>query len=334
MGEEILMISRTKYDITREKIKEIFEKAGIHGAQDIEPLTAGEYNAVFSVSAGGNDYVLKIAPLPSVRVLTYEKDMMRSEVFWYETMRNKTDILMPKIYFKDFSRTLIPCDYFIMEKINGKTLDKAKLSDEEMKSVRRKTAHMIAELHKIGSDKFGYIQNTLYDNWYLALRSIFQNLVDDCRRAGKKTKRGEKALCLVDRYKSVLENVRGTMINYDLWNVNLICKEEDGRKRLYWIDPERSFYGDPIFDFICLDFMTPFEKKFGVKKAYNEKADVKITNSQQEQIRFAFADLLMGLIQETEKYYRYTPRNFGWWRNVFSSSFVYKRGFAALEKGN
>ena len=334
MGEEILMISRTKYDITREKIKEIFEKAGIHGAQDIEPLTAGEYNAVFSVSAGGNDYVLKIAPLPSVRVLTYEKDMMRSEVFWYETMRNKTDILMPKIYFKDFSRTLIPCDYFIMEKINGKTLDKAKLSDEEMKSVRRKTAHMIAELHKIGSDKFGYIQNTLYDNWYLALRSIFQNLVDDCRRAGKKTKRGEKALCLVDRYKSVLENVRGTMINYDLWNVNLICKEEDGRKRLYWIDPERSFYGDPIFDFICLDFMTPFEKKFGVKKAYNEKSDVKITNSQQEQIRFAFADLLMGLIQETEKYYRYTPRNFGWWRNVFSSSFVYKRGFAALEKGN
>lgn len=319
---------------TRERIKEIFEKAGIHGAHGIEPLTAGEYNAVFSVSAGGNDYVLKIAPLPSVRVLTYEKDMMRSEVFWYETMRNKTDILTPKIYFKDFSRTLIPCDYFIMEKINGKTLDKAKLSEEEIKNARRETAHMIAELHKIGSDKFGYIQNTLYDNWYLALRSIFQNLVDDCRRAGKKTKRGEKALCLVDRHKSVLENVRGTMINYDLWDVNLICKEEDGRKRLCWIDPERSFYGDPIFDFICLDFMTPFEKKFGVKKAYNEKADVKITNSRQEQIRFAFADLLMGLIQETEKYYRYTPRNFGWWRNVFSSRFVYKRGFAALEKGN
>ena len=328
------MISRTKYDITREKIKEIFENAGIHGAHGIEPLTAGEYNAVFSVSAGGIDYVLKIAPLPSVRVLTYEKDMMRSEVFWYETMRNKTDILTPKIYFKDFSRTLIPCDYFIMEKISGKTLDKAKLSEEEIKNARRETAHMIAELHKIGSDKFGYIQNTLYDNWYLALRSIFQNLVDDCRRAGKKTKRGEKALCLVDRYKSVLENVRGTMINYDLWDVNLICKEEDGRKRLCWIDPERSFYGDPIFDFICLDFMTPFEKKFGVKKAYNEKADVKITNSRQEQIRFAFADLLMGLIQETEKYYRYTPRNFGWWRNVFSSRFVYKRGFAALEKGN
>ena len=58
------MISRTKYDITREKIKEIFENAGIHGAHGIEPLTAGEYNAVFSVSAGGNDYDLKIDPLP------------------------------------------------------------------------------------------------------------------------------------------------------------------------------------------------------------------------------------------------------------------------------
>ena len=36
-GRGILMISRTKYDITREKIKEIFEKAGIHGAHGIEP---------------------------------------------------------------------------------------------------------------------------------------------------------------------------------------------------------------------------------------------------------------------------------------------------------
>ncbi|MDO4379528.1 MAG: hypothetical protein Q4D20_01510 [Clostridia bacterium] len=64
---------------------------------------------------------------------------------------------------------------------------------------------------------------------------------------------------------------------------------------------------------------------------YNAFSKKKVGNSREEKIRFAFADLLMGLIQETEKYYRYTPKNFGWWRNVFSSAFVYKRGFRVLE---
>jgi len=326
------MVSRTKYEITNEKIKELFENAGIKNAEKIEPLGAGEYNAVFSVTAKGKDYALKIAPLPSLPVLTYEKDMMRSEVFWYETMKEKTDILIPEIYFKDFSKSLIPCDYFIMEKINGKTLNEAELSKEEKESARREIAAMLSKLHKIRSEKFGYIQNGLYDNWYSALKSIFQNLVADCERAGKRTKRGLRALKLIDEYKSVLETVEGSMINYDLWDVNIICKKEDGKFNLYWIDPERSFFGDPIFDFICLDFALPFSKKTEAKKAYNAVSKVKVKNSREEQIRFAFADLLMGLIQETEKYYRYTPKNFGWWRNVFSSAMVFRRGFEVLEK--
>lgn len=331
-GEVIQMKSKTKYQITDRKIKELFENAGIKNPKNIEPLGAGEYNAVFSVTAGEKEYALKIAPLPSFPVLTYEKDMMRSEVFWYETMKEKTEILIPRIFYKDFSRSLIPCDYFIMEKIKGKTLDKAELSELEMKKAREEIVHMLSMLHEIRSDKFGYIQNELYDNWYLALRSIFQNLVSDCERVGKKTKRGMRALKLVDEYKSILETVDGSMINYDLWDVNIIVNKESQKIKLYWIDPERSFFGDPIFDFICLDFILPFSKKIEAKKAYNAFSAEKIKNSREEQIRFAFADLLMGLIQETEKYYRYTPKNYGWWRNVISSAMVYKRGFKVFEK--
>lgn len=325
------MISKTKIEISNEKIVEIFENAGINGAGKIEPLGAGEYNAVFSVTAGGKEYALKIAPLPNQPVLTYEKDIMRSEVFWYKTMKEKTDILIPKIYHEDFSRTIIPCDYFIMEKIDGKTLDKATLSEEEKKFVKQELPVMLSKLHEIKSEKFGYIQNELFDDWYTALKSIFQNLVNDCEKSGHKTKRGMRALSLIEKNRTVLENVKGTMINYDLWEVNVICKRENGKLKLYWIDPERSFYGDPIFDFICLDFMKAFSEKNEVKKAYNAFSKTKIGNGREENIRFAFADLLMGLIQETEKYYRYTPKNFGWWRNVFSSAFVYKRGFRVLE---
>lgn len=219
-----------------------------------------------------------------------------------------------------------------MEKVDGKTLDKAELSDEKMKKARVEIAKMFSELHEIKTEKFGYIQNGLYDNWYLALKNIFQNLIFDCERVGKTTKRGKRALKLIDEYKNILEAVSGTMINYDLWDVNIICKSENGETKLYWIDPERSFFGDPIFDFICLEFTVPFSKKTESKKAYNKFSREKVGNTREEKIRFAFADLLMGLIQETEKYYRYTPKNYGWWRNVLSSAMVYKRGFEVLEK--
>lgn len=326
------MESKTKFTIENEEVKKLFENAGIKNADKIKPLNAGEYNAVYLVVADKKEYVLKIAPHPSISVLTYEKDIMRSEVFWYETMKDKTNIPIPEIYFKDFSRSLIPCDYFIMEKIDGVTLDKAKLGEEERESIRTEIAHMISALHEIKSDKFGYIQNALYDNWYLALKSIFENLVYDCERVGKRTKRGLRALTLIEKHKNILEAVHGTMINYDLWDVNLILKNNNGEKKLYLIDPERSFFGDPIFDFICLDFTLPFSKKYDAKRAYNAFSKVKVGTSREEEIRFAFAELLMGLIQETEKYYRYTPRNFGWYRNVLSSALIYKRGFDAFEE--
>ncbi len=328
------MISKTKYKISDEKIKEIFEKAGLGNVSEIKPLGAGEYNAVFSVTAEGKAYAIKIAPPPGTPVLTYEKDMMQTEVYWYETISEKTDIRTPKIYFKDFSRKVIPCDYFIMEKLEGKTLNEAGLSHEEMTLARAEIAQMLAKLHAIKSDKFGYIQNELYDNWYLALKGIFENLIFDCGRKGKKSERGERALALIEKYRPVLETVSAAAINYDLWDVNIICKREGDRNYLYWIDPERSFYGDPIFDFICMDLMVPFAKKDVAKRLYNSFTEEKVGNSREEQIRFAFANLLMGLIQETEKYYRYTPLHFGWWRNVISCSIMYNQGFGVLEREN
>lgn len=50
------------------------------------------------------------------------------------------------------------------------------------------------------------------------------------------------------------------------------------------------------------------------------------------EIRWAVMMAYMGLLQEVEKYYRYTPFMFGWWRNVISSAFAYSKGFKALKE--
>lgn len=326
------MVSKTKFVISDDKIKEIFHHFGIDNIKSISPLGDGEYNAVFEVKAD-KSYVLKLAPDSSIPVLTYENKMMSSEVFWYEQIRIHTDIRVPDVYFSDFSRNIIPTEYFIMEKLDGEMRNTAKLG---MDTVRENTAIMLAQIHKIKNDRYGYIQNQLYDNWYDALCSMIQNLLDDAKRVGKRSKNGERLLKYAEKYKDILMRVECTMVNYDLWDGNVICcKDQNGKTEHCWIDPERSFWGDRIFDFICVDNNPVFRLKSKQKTIdiYNRTADNPIEINYENEIRYAFAQGLMGIIQEVEKYYRYTPHHFGWWRNVLSYTGIYKNAFKVLKNG-
>lgn len=325
------MISKTKYLLSDDIIRSMFKKAGIDKITKIAPLGDGEFNAVYEVTADKN-YVLKIAPNAKTPILTYEKDMMKAELYWYGIIRENTDIRVPVVYYRDFSKELIQADWFIMEKLEGKQRNK---TDIDKRLITEKTAKMVAQIHNIHNDKFGYIQNELFDNWYEALYSIIKNLLNDAKKAGKKSKNGERLLKYSQKYKEILINVPCSMINYDLWDANVLCtKNEKGETDFSWIDPERSFWGDRIFDFLCLENpMALITEKTESIKYYNTVSHTPIKLNKEIEIRFAFALGLIALIQEVEKYYRYTPRNFGWWRNIAGHITYYNRAFKVLKNG-
>jgi len=321
------MISRTKYNIDNETIEKLFSAAKINCIKEIAPLGAGEYNAVFSAKADGKEYAVKIAPTEDIEILSYEKDIMSSEVYWYQKMREHTEIKVPDVYFEDFTKKIIPTNYYIMEKLPGLQLDKMELSKEEKTDSVTQMAKMAAEIHKIKNDKFGYIQNGLFDNWYQAIRSMTINLIKDCEKAGRKTKRGERLLSYIDANKEILEKAECSMVNFDIWAPNIICTREEGKIKYAWIDPERSFWGDKIADFVCLEMFTPLENKKISIDAYNSVSDRPVKVTEDERIRYAVAQGYLGLIMEVEKYYRYTPLHFGWWRNVIASAWLFKSAF-------
>lgn len=326
------MVSKTKFVISDSKIKEIFHHFGIDNIKSISPLGSGEYNAVFEIKAD-KSYVLKLAPDSSIPVLTYEDKMMSSEVFWYDQIKRHTDIRVPDVYFTDYSKSIVPTEYFIMEKLDGEMRSTAKLG---VNAVRESTAFMLSQIHKIKNDRYGYIQNQLYDNWYDALCSMIQNLLTDAKRVGKRSASGEKLLKYAHKYKDILMKVECTMVNYDLWDANVICcKDKNGKTEYCWIDPERSFWGDRIFDFIYVDNNPIFSFKSKQKsiEVYNRIADKPIEINRESEIRYAFAQGLIGVIQEVEKYYRYTPRHFGWWRNVICYKCIFKNAFEVLKNG-
>ena len=73
------------------------------------------------------------------------------------------------------------------------------------------------------------------------------------------------------------------------------------------------------------------DKKSASVAAYNKMTTDKVIVTDEVRIRFAVMSCYMALIQEIEKYVRYTPFMFGWWRNVFSSMLFYHEGFKELK---
>ena len=325
------MKSRSKTEVTFALASEMMKKAGLGTAVSAELLGAGEFNTVLAVKTNdGNAYALKVAPSEDADVQLYEKGMMRSEVHFYSLMREHTDISVPDVLYADFSHELLPADWFVMTLIKGRHPSGEK--GEEAAALAEELARMAASMHKVKGEGFGYIQRGLRPSWHEAVRAMTEDLLRDAEKKGVRSRRGEKLLRLIDKHADTLNKAECRMVNYDIWMPNIIVQETAEGKKFWWIDPERSFWGDPVADFVCLEFFKPFRKKTLSAQAYNERADVPVTLSREEEIRWGVMMAYMGLLQEVEKHYRYTPLMFGWWRNVISSALVYRAGFKALKK--
>ena len=296
------MISKTKPELTKAQVQDMFNSACLGEVVSFDKLGDGEYNAVHDVVTDMGNYVLKVSPLDKTEILTYEQDMMRGEVFWYAQIRAHTNVKVPYVYYKDFSHTVFPSDYFIMERMEGEQLNNAKLTKEEKLWCKEEIARIIAKFHKVQNNKFGYIQNQLYDNWHLALRSMTLNLIHDAEKVGRRTKRGEKLLKYIDEYKDILEPITCSMVNLDMWYGNILCTRKNDKLELIVIDPERTVWGDSIFDFVNLEFEKMLNKKATSLMAYNEIAKIEVDGTKEEMIRFALGLGYLALIQETEKY--------------------------------
>ena len=322
--------SRTKYEPTETEIISLFEANGISRPVRSGVLGDGEFNAAFKVTCeDGKDYVLKIAPPKDATVLSYERNMMDSEVYWYRKMKENTDILCPDVYAVDFSCKIIESSCFIMQMMKGEPLWKCVFSQEEAEKVQAEKVNMLTKIHAIKNDRYGYRQSGLHDSWYAALKSMAGNLVKDCRDLGYETPDGERFLELIDKHEDILMKAPCRMVNFDLWDSNVLY--DNGR--LVWIDPERGFWGDPVADFITIGPgqkapLTEKKKEIGI---YNGTAKEKIELSRDTEVRYACSVAYLALIEEVEKYVRYEPDHPNYIRNTVDARDMYDMAFDVME---
>ncbi len=324
-----MIISRTKYEAGEEEIIRLFEVNKVGKVIKTAPLGDGEFNAAFKVTCeDGKDYVLKIAPPEGATILSYEKNMMDSEVYWYRKMKENTDILCPEIYASDFSGKIIKSACFIMQMMAGEPLWKCDFSKEEAVRVQEEKIGMLTKIHVIKNDRYGYRQLGLHDSWYAALRSMTDSLIKDCKNIGYETPDGEEFLKLIDKNEEVLKKAPCRMVNFDLWDSNVLY--DNGK--LVWIDPERGFWGDPVADFITLGKgqKTQLADKKDEIEIYNRTAIEKIELNRDTEIRYACAVAYLALIEEVEKYVRYEPDHPNYIRNTVDARDMYDMAFGLM----
>ena len=329
------MRSRSKYELDHPTIIRLFDSAGITGASNIRSLGDGEYNSVYAVDVGKMGYAVKIAPLDGSTALSYEKNMMEQEVYYYGQMKT-AGIRVPEIHHTDFSRSLIPADWFIMERLSGTQFDKADFKGKEKEAADEALAGMVARMHTVDGEMFGYRQTGLEPDWYAAIHGMVSRLISDCHQLRRPTPRGRKLLRYIERNRAILEKVECRLINFDIWPANIFIleradKEGNSAPGLAWIDPERCLWGDRIADFVCLDFMSmTLDGKKNAIEAYNRTAEMPIRIGDEERIRLAMMLCYLGLIMEVEKYARYSLFNHGYWRNVIVCRWLFRAGFRTL----
>lgn len=325
------MKSKTKYDVDNATIVRLCEKAGFKKIDTIAPLTAGEFNSAFSAIADGKEIVIKIAPKSFENTLTYERDIMAREVEFYAVIKENCDVKIPKIYFYDNSKTLIPSEYFIMERLKGQPLSHIQLSSQEKSAVNEKIGEMVAALHAISGEKFGYVQNALFDNWYLAIKSMTENLIADCKKARKSAGRGHRLIEYIEKFKSVLQGVPSVYTHFDIWAGNIFCEKIGDEFELTLIDTERSFWGDGIGDFVSIEMMKDLANKKDTIKGYNHLAKAPISLSHDEHIRFGIMTAYLALIVHTEKFYRYKRTQTKYGVNCAMARILFKKAFKNLK---
>jgi len=325
--------SKTKYQPDEQDLRRVFEKHDLGRIEALIPFGGGEFNTACRIDAvkdGSHvSYVVKFSPPADAGVLTYEQNMMSAEVYWYRQIGAHTDIRIPRVDLFDDSREIVPVPCFVMELIHGEPLWTYELSDAQRAEIKREKLRMLSRIHRIKGEYFGYYQGKHYANWYEAIRAMVLSLVTDCEALGRATPDGHALLDAIDRHQDILRAVPSRMVNFDLWDSNVLL--EDGQHPV-WIDPERSFYGDPIGDLITQgkSQMASLAEKAEEIAIYNGFAQEPFALSREEEIRYAVMVSYLALIEEVEKYVRYEPTEANYLRNTRDARAMYDMAFRFL----
>ncbi|GIH29721.1 phosphotransferase [Acrocarpospora phusangensis] len=245
------MDSRTKRRLSAAELDALVLSALGVGMVSSEELPDGFANAVWRVGLeDGRDVVLKVGPPPDLKLLTYERDLLRTEAMVYDLAAG-TGLPMPELLHAGFDDSLIGGDYLILSALDGEPWNRVALEPEKEREVRFEIGRLLAVLHSVpDSGVFGYPYAGLTGStWREAFLVMAGALLDDAVHYATPLPLSilEIARLFHTSAPALDEIVTPRLVHFDIWPGNVFLKD-GGIEAL--IDHERAFWGDPLADFI------------------------------------------------------------------------------------
>jgi aminoglycoside phosphotransferase (APT) family kinase protein len=248
------MQSTTKTDISRALIEAMVRTA--FGSDvvlaEVTSLDDGWFNSAYAIRFlhGLGDVVLRVAPDPRARVLTYEQHIMRAEIEVYELVQEKLDVPVPHLLAYNLRRDIVDREYMFTEMLSGTPLNKLPqpLSPEQQEAVERELGAYAARIHALHGPGFGYFGKTLYKSWREAfLDMVLAVLGDGASLSVELPQPYDQIRATFEDLAGVLDEVElPSLVHWDLWPGNVFVVKEDGRYTIEGItDWERAYWGDP-----------------------------------------------------------------------------------------
>lgn len=307
--------NKPQSDIIARMVEKFFAPLQMKSCRE---LTEGFFNAAYEICLQNNDkVVLKIAPAKETRVMTYEKNIMFSEVEAMKLAARYGGIPVPAVIGCDAGCTICSSPYFFMEKIEGQSLNAVKntLTPSQIRNIYIETGKINKKINEVRLSAFGYPgQSDFQGNaWYPVFRRMLEAGVNDALRADVDLKIPIDRLWLyLERDRSVFEEVtEPRLVHWDCWDGNIFV--ESG-KVTGIIDWERSLWGDPLMEvgFRTYSDNTHFQKGYGITA---------LTESQKR--RALWYDIYLLLLMSLEYEYRHyeTPDIYVWSTRLLEEQF-------------
>ncbi|OXM64830.1 phosphotransferase family protein [Amycolatopsis vastitatis] len=202
-----------------------------------EEIGGGTYNTAVRLRlADGRRLVLKIAP--SAPGLTYEHDLLDTEAEYYRRVPGP----LPSVVGAGPG-------FLLMTEVPGVPWHGSPVTDRPR--LRRELGGIVAGLHEVTGEGFGYLREPLHPTWPAAFTSMVDTVLADAVRYGVRLPRPAAEIAhLVRRHEPLLELVTTpVLVHFDLWDGNILV---EGGRVSGIIDAERAFWGDPVAEFVSL----------------------------------------------------------------------------------
>lgn len=297
--------SITKSAIAEETINRMVRKAFGENALEMQELKEGYFNIAYRIRLQSRDVVLKVAPSPKIPVMTFEKNIMFSEVDSMQMAARCTDVPIPRILFYDNSGSVIDREYFFMEMLHGMSLSSLQgaLPPEKEQEIYYHLGQYTRALNNIQGQKFGYYGQPERQgmSWYETFRDMLRDTYADARRKDIAIPVEEsRTLELLEQDRAIFEAVKTPrFVHWDIWAGNVFILEG---KVEGIIDFERCLWADALMEvgFRSYEHNPSFFQGYGIEEL-----------NQEEKRRARWYDVYLALLWCLETDYRgYDNRDF------------------------